>query len=77
VNEVRALRFGADCFSQHTEWESYLSAMQRAEVLGYDSLWTPDHLLPTSGELSEPILEPYMALAAVASNTSRRLWDCW
>ncbi len=45
--------------------------MERAENLGYDSLWTPDHLLPTSGHQAGPILEAYMALAAVAANTSR------
>lgn len=66
-----AVRFGADCFSQHTDWGSYLKAMRRAEALGYDSLWTPDHLLPTSGDPSGPILEPYMALAAVAAQTSK------
>jgi alkanesulfonate monooxygenase SsuD/methylene tetrahydromethanopterin reductase-like flavin-dependent oxidoreductase (luciferase family) len=71
VSPATALRFGADCFSQHTEWSPYLSSMQRAEDLGYDSLWTPDHLLPTSGDTQGPILEPYMALAAVAATTSR------
>jgi alkanesulfonate monooxygenase SsuD/methylene tetrahydromethanopterin reductase-like flavin-dependent oxidoreductase (luciferase family) len=70
---VAGLRFGADCFSQHTEWEPYLDAMVRAERLGYDSLWTPDHVLPTppSADPHGPILEPYMAIAAVAARTSR------
>ncbi len=71
MKQAQAVRLGADCFSQHTDWVAYLAAMGRAEILGYDSLWTPDHLLPTSGGSSGPILEPFMALAGVASHTSR------
>jgi alkanesulfonate monooxygenase SsuD/methylene tetrahydromethanopterin reductase-like flavin-dependent oxidoreductase (luciferase family) len=68
-----AVKFGADCFSQHTDWSSYLDAMVRAEELGYDSLWTPDHVLPTppSSDPEGRILEPFMCLSAVASQTSR------
>jgi alkanesulfonate monooxygenase SsuD/methylene tetrahydromethanopterin reductase-like flavin-dependent oxidoreductase (luciferase family) len=66
------VKFGADCFSQHTDWQSYLEAMRRAEGLGYDSLWTPDHLIPTppGTDPEGPILEPYMCLAEVAAMTS-------
>jgi alkanesulfonate monooxygenase SsuD/methylene tetrahydromethanopterin reductase-like flavin-dependent oxidoreductase (luciferase family) len=72
VNGIHGrLKFGADCFSQHADWFSFVDAMERAENLGYDSLWTPDHLLPTSGDPTGPILEAYMALAAVAASTSR------
>jgi alkanesulfonate monooxygenase SsuD/methylene tetrahydromethanopterin reductase-like flavin-dependent oxidoreductase (luciferase family) len=67
------VKLGADCFSQHTDWQSYLEAMTRAEKLGYDSLWTPDHVLPTppSADPEGPILEAYMCLAGVAASTSR------
>jgi alkanesulfonate monooxygenase SsuD/methylene tetrahydromethanopterin reductase-like flavin-dependent oxidoreductase (luciferase family) len=67
------VKFGADCFSQHTDWQPYLSAMARAEGLGYDSLWTPDHLIPTppNSDPEGPILEPYMCLAGVAAMTSK------
>ena len=65
------LKLGADCFGQNTTWSEYLTAMQLADRLGYDSLWTPDHVLPTSGDLTGPILEPYMSLAAVAASTSQ------
>lgn len=68
-----SIKFGADCFSQHTDWQSYLAAMIRAEELGYDSLWTPDHLIPTPPDADPegPILEPYMCLAGVAAMTSK------
>ncbi len=67
------VKFGADCFSQHTDWPSYLAAMKRAEDLGYDSLWSPDHLIPTppGADPEGPILEPYMCLAGVAATTSK------
>lgn len=67
------VRIGADCFSQHTPWADYTAAMSRAEELGYDSLWTPDHLLPTvpGGNGEGDILEAMMCLAAVAASTER------
>lgn len=47
--------------------------MLRAEELGYDSLWTPDHVLPTppTSDSEGRILEPFMCLSAVAARTSR------
>ena len=64
---------GADCFSQGTSWEDYVASMVRAEELGYDSLWTPDHVLPTipGGNGDGDILEAMTCLAAVAQATSR------
>lgn len=64
------VKFGADCFGQFTDWKSFVAAMQRADALGYDSLWTPDHVLPSSGSHEGPILEPYMAMAGAAAVTS-------
>ena len=37
---------------------------QAAERLGYDHLWTWDHLLPIFGDPDQPIFEGYTALAA-------------
>lgn len=67
------LKLGADCFSQRTSWPAYIASMTRAEVLGYDSLWTPDHVLPTvpGGNDDGDILEAMMCLAASAHATSR------
>lgn len=67
------IRLGADCFSQGTSWDDYVASMVHAEQLGYDSLWTPDHVLPTvpGGNSDGDILEAMMCLAAVAEATSR------
>ena len=35
----------------------------RADALGYDSLWTWDHLYPIIGDPAGSFLEGYMALA--------------
>jgi alkanesulfonate monooxygenase SsuD/methylene tetrahydromethanopterin reductase-like flavin-dependent oxidoreductase (luciferase family) len=65
------LKLGANCWNQYTDWASWLAAEQRAERLGYDSLWTWDHLYPIVGSHEGPILEGYTALSALAATTER------
>jgi alkanesulfonate monooxygenase SsuD/methylene tetrahydromethanopterin reductase-like flavin-dependent oxidoreductase (luciferase family) len=65
------LRLGANCWNQYTDWPAFLAAQRRADELGYDSLWTWDHLYPIVGSHEGPILEPYTAMSAVATLTSR------
>ena len=48
----------------------------RAEELGYDHLWTWDHLYAIFGDPHQPILEGYTALAAVAQATARSGSGC-
>jgi alkanesulfonate monooxygenase SsuD/methylene tetrahydromethanopterin reductase-like flavin-dependent oxidoreductase (luciferase family) len=43
----------------------------RAEELGYDSLWTWDHLYPIVGSHHGPMFEGYLTLAAWVAGTSR------
>ena len=38
------VKIGALCWNQYTEWPALLGAGIRAEELGYDTLWTWDHL---------------------------------
>ena len=52
-------------------WPAFLAAGRRAEELGYDSLWTWDHIYAIFGDPHQPILEGYAALAALAQATSR------
>lgn len=65
------IKLGANCWNQYTDWPSFLAAMQRAEDLGYESLWTWDHVYPIVGSWEGPILEAYTAMSAVAALTSR------
>ena len=65
------LKLGANCWNQYSDWPSFLAAQQRADQLGYDSIWTWDHLYPIVGSADGPIFEGYMAMAAVATKTSR------
>jgi alkanesulfonate monooxygenase SsuD/methylene tetrahydromethanopterin reductase-like flavin-dependent oxidoreductase (luciferase family) len=65
------IKLGANCWNQYTTWPDWLAAQQRAESLGYDSLWTWDHLYPIVGAWQGPILEAYTAISALAATTSR------
>jgi F420-dependent oxidoreductase-like protein len=65
------VRLGALCWNQYTDWPSLLAAGQRAETLGYDSLWTWDHLYPIVGSSEGPIHEGWLTLAAWAQATER------
>ena len=43
------VKIGALCWNQYTEWPRLLAAGVRADDLGYDTLWTWDHLYPIVG----------------------------
>ena len=65
------VRLGALCWNQYTDWPSLLAAGVRAETLGYDSLWTWDHLYPIVGSSDGPIHEGWLTIAAWAQATER------
>jgi alkanesulfonate monooxygenase SsuD/methylene tetrahydromethanopterin reductase-like flavin-dependent oxidoreductase (luciferase family) len=65
------IRLGALCWNQYTPWPDLLAAGQRADRLGYDTLWTWDHLYPIVGSHEGPILEGWLTLAAWAQATER------
>ena len=65
------IRFGILALNQYTDWPSLESVGARVDELGYDSLWTWDHLYPIVGSWRGPILEGYMVLAAWACRTER------
>jgi alkanesulfonate monooxygenase SsuD/methylene tetrahydromethanopterin reductase-like flavin-dependent oxidoreductase (luciferase family) len=68
---VPDLRLGALCWNQYTDWPSLLAAGRRADELGYDSLWTWDHLYPIVGSSRGPMYEAWLTLAAWAQATER------
>ena len=65
------IRLGALCWSQYTTWPELLEAGKRADRLGFDTLWTWDHLYPIVGSWEGPILEGYTVLTAWAMATER------
>jgi alkanesulfonate monooxygenase SsuD/methylene tetrahydromethanopterin reductase-like flavin-dependent oxidoreductase (luciferase family) len=65
------VRLGALCWNQYTEWPALLEAGKRADRLGYDSLWTWDHLYPIVGSSDGPIFEGWLTITAWAQATER------
>ena len=65
------VRLGALCWNQYTDWPALLEAGVRADRLGYDTLWTWDHLYPIVGSDDGPIFEGWLTLAAWAQATER------
>ena len=65
------LKFGADIWNQYTDWSSFKAAHLRAEELGYDSLWTMDHIYPPFEPSDGPIFEAFTAMTAIAEITSK------
>ena len=63
------VKIGANCWNQYTTWADLREAGIRADRLGFDSLWTWDHLYPIQGDHEGPILEGYLTLAAWAEAT--------
>jgi alkanesulfonate monooxygenase SsuD/methylene tetrahydromethanopterin reductase-like flavin-dependent oxidoreductase (luciferase family) len=68
---VPDLRLGALCWNQYADWPSLLAAGRRVDELGYDTLWTWDHLYPIVGSSRGPIHEGWLTLAAWAQATER------
>jgi F420-dependent oxidoreductase-like protein len=64
-------RFGAQLWSQASDWPRFRAAALEAEAAGWDSLWTWDHLLAIQGPWHQPIFEGWLSLAAWAALTSR------
>ena len=62
---------GVLLWSQASEWDEFEAAARRIDALGYDHLWTWDHLYAIFGDPYQPIFEGYTTLAAWAKVTSR------
>ena len=65
------LKLGAICWNQYTDWQGLLAAGQLADLLGYDSLWTWDHVYPIVGSPQGPIFEGWLTITAWAATTQR------
>lgn len=65
------LKCGIGLWSQAASWPEMLDAAKRVEALGYEHLWTEDHLYADWGDPYQPIFEGWSALAAWAMATER------
>jgi alkanesulfonate monooxygenase SsuD/methylene tetrahydromethanopterin reductase-like flavin-dependent oxidoreductase (luciferase family) len=68
---VTDFRFGMMLASQASTWPEMLDAAKRVDRLGYDHLWTWDHLHAIVGDALQPIFEGYMVLGAWAAATEQ------
>jgi alkanesulfonate monooxygenase SsuD/methylene tetrahydromethanopterin reductase-like flavin-dependent oxidoreductase (luciferase family) len=68
---VTDLKTGILLWSQAATWPEMLDAAKRVDGLGYDHLWTWDHLYAIFGDPYQPIFEGWSALAAWAMATER------
>ena len=65
------LKTGILLWSQAATWPEMLDAARRVDRLGYDHLWTWDHLYAIFGDPYQPIVEGWTSLAAWAMVTER------
>jgi alkanesulfonate monooxygenase SsuD/methylene tetrahydromethanopterin reductase-like flavin-dependent oxidoreductase (luciferase family) len=65
------IKLGVNLWNQYVEWPRFLEGMLQAEDLGFDSLFTWDHVYPIVGSWEGPAFETYTAMAAVAAQTER------
>lgn len=63
------VKLGVLIWPQYTDWQPLQDAAAHADQLGFDSLWTWDHLYPIVGDWRGPIFEGYMTLAGWAAVT--------
>ena len=65
------MKLGALVWPQYTDLDSLRDTGALVDRLGYDSLWTWDHLYPIVGDPEGPMFEGYLTLAAWAENTEQ------
>jgi F420-dependent oxidoreductase-like protein len=65
------LKFGVQTAPEHTSWDELRRTWKLVEDLGYDSAWTYDHFIPIFAGPTDPCLEGWITLAALAAHTSR------
>jgi alkanesulfonate monooxygenase SsuD/methylene tetrahydromethanopterin reductase-like flavin-dependent oxidoreductase (luciferase family) len=65
------MKTGILLWSQAATWAEMVDAAKRVDELGYDHLWTWDHLYAIFGDPYQPIVEGWMALAGWAMATEK------
>jgi len=65
------IKTGILLWSQATPWDAFEASAIRVDELGYEHLWTWDHLYAIFGDPYQPIFEGYTTLAAWVKVTRR------
>ncbi len=65
------MAMGVLLWNMTPDWQTFERAARRVDELGYDHLWTWDHLHAIFGEPQQPVFDGWMSLAAWAKVTSR------
>jgi alkanesulfonate monooxygenase SsuD/methylene tetrahydromethanopterin reductase-like flavin-dependent oxidoreductase (luciferase family) len=65
------MKFGAQLWSQQTDWATFRDSALAAEAAGWDSVWTWDHLMAIFGPWEQPIFEGWSVLCALGPITTR------
>ena len=68
-DEASRIRIGALVWNQYTDWPAMRDLGRKIDQLGYDSLWTWDHLYPILADPDGPFFEGYMVLAGWSQQT--------
>lgn len=68
---MKPLGLGILLWSQATTWPQFERTARRVDRLGYDHLWTWDHLYAIFGDPHQPIFEGWAAITASAQVTAR------
>jgi alkanesulfonate monooxygenase SsuD/methylene tetrahydromethanopterin reductase-like flavin-dependent oxidoreductase (luciferase family) len=63
------VKLGMLAWGQYTDWPALRDAAVAADRLGYDDIWTWDHLYPIVGSDNGPMFEGWLTLAAWAEAT--------
>ena len=71
MSDAPRIKLGALAWNQCTDWPALRDAGVLVDELGFDSLWTWDHLYPIVGDPHGPMFEGYLTLAAWAALTKR------
>jgi alkanesulfonate monooxygenase SsuD/methylene tetrahydromethanopterin reductase-like flavin-dependent oxidoreductase (luciferase family) len=64
-------KIGINLWSQGSSWPDLLDTAREVDHLGYESLWTWDHVKAIFGDPQQPIFEGWTAITAWAMATQR------
>ena len=63
------LKLGVALWSQQTNWPGMAAAARTLDGLGYETVWTWDHIYAPSGDPYGPVFEGWTIISALAAIT--------